>query len=433
MDPAVKAAEELNSIFCRLEVPCEVCVTSEAGKHVKATKNLHEGFTLVEELPIVSWPSASLLHSGLPFCFHCLSLSTHQLSSVVEAGAGVASSSSSALPNEWTRCAQCASCFCSVECQQACARVHRLLCSTLPELRSPDSATVTSGISMEALARCVAWIAQRLSLVIGQQRLTHEALQADYMAQQHNDTKSGHYKSSHDVPTVMDAAHTTWSQDSLNFQLFTQVVAPFSRLISPPDSVTFDGVSLPAWMSTVRSLLAEKCVKLLLVASAAPFGKLELHPLRFGEEDSSDSSRPPAPPSTSPSSLYWAEALVQILFSTDTLRTLVGQMVLNAHGVNDYVLPAAGAGEFKWMLKGAGLYTLLSSFNHSCEPNAAVSSVDNMHDVALKTTRPVKAGEEITITYIPLTESTTLAERQQLLKNYFFTCRCPRCVREGKA
>ncbi|KPA83966.1 hypothetical protein ABB37_02113 [Leptomonas pyrrhocoris] len=446
MDPAVKAANELNAIFGRLEVPCEVCVTSEAGKHMMATADLDRGFALVEELPIVSWPSVSFLNLRLPFCFHCLRLATHQLSPADDAAAdGVSlspspspSSASTAalLPEKWSRCAQCASCFCSVDCQQASARTHRLLCSPLPQLRSDangSSATVASGISVEALARCVAWIAQRLSVVIEQQKLTHAVLQADYTAQR---------SSSHSSPNVASAegsVQTAWSADSLNYQLFTQVVAPFSRLISPPDSVQFDGVSLPAWGSAVRLLLAEKCVKLLLVASGAPLAKLQLSPLRFETEMHDDpssccsSSAPSVSPSASP--LYWAEALVHVLLSADTLRTLVGQMVLNAHGVNDYVLPvsAAAPGKFEWVLKGAGLYTLLSSFNHSCEPNAAVSNVDDTHEIALTTTRPVKTGEEITITYIPLTASATLAERRQLLKSYLFTCRCSRCVREEKA
>jgi hypothetical protein len=443
MDPAVKAAKELNAIFTRLEVPCEVCVTNEEGKHVKATSDLDGDVALVEELPIVSWPSTSLLNLRLPFCFHCLRISSHQLSAH-EGDATSASPSSihsaPALPEKWMHCAQCDSCFCSVACQQASGRVHRLLCSSLSDLRrspSPSSSsssssgasTAASGISLEALARCVAWIAQRLSLIIGQQRLTHEALQADYNAQRGSDGSV----------TTSNTASTQWSQDSLNYQLFTQVVAPFSRLISPPDSVQFDGVSLPAWLSVVRTHLADKCVKLLLVASGAPLGTLTLHPLHLDAEEGEGVSGGGI---DGPFSLYWAEALVQVLFSTDTLRTLVGQMALNAHGINDYVLPLSGAatntagrshtGAFEWILKGAGLYALLSSFNHSCEPNAAVSSVADTHEIVLKTTRPVKAGEEISITYIPLTHSCSVAERQQLLKHYLFTCGCPRCVREAK-
>ncbi|KPI87895.1 hypothetical protein ABL78_3005 [Leptomonas seymouri] len=439
MDPAVRAANELNAIFSRLEVPCEVCVTSEAGKHVRATADLDKDFTLVEELPIVSWPSALLLSLRQPFCFHCLRLATHELPPSDGAAADAANAlrppstlpTASALPEKWTCCAHCVSCFCSVDCQQASARLHRLLCPLLPKLRSAcnsSSAAVNSGISVEALARCVSWVVQRLSLVIEQQKLTHEVLQADFN-EQRNSSATADNDSGVSAEVLVQ---TTWSQNSLNSQLFTQVVAPFSRLISPPDSVQFNGVSLPAWISSVRSLLAESCVKILLVASGAPLGNLQLHPLHFdGESKDSSSST-----SQSSSPRYWAEALVQTLFSTDTLRTLVGQMVLNAHGVNDYYFPACAAGvappsatgRFEWFLKGAGLYALLSSFNHSCEPNAEVLNADGTNEVVLKTTRPVRMGEEITITYIPLTASTTLAERRELLKNYFFTCHCPRCV-----
>lgn len=123
-------------------------------------------------------------------------------------------------------------------------------------------------------------------------------------------------------------------------------------------------------------------------------------------------------------------------------------MVLNAHAINDYLLPAptgapevestsadapAALGRFDWILRGAGLYALLACFNHSCAPNAAVSNVGGTHEIGLQTTRPVAAGAPITITYIPVdAEASTPATRRQQLKNYFFTCRCPRCTEEEK-
>ncbi|CBZ27231.1 conserved hypothetical protein [Leishmania mexicana MHOM/GT/2001/U1103] len=442
MDPAVKAAGELNTIFGRLGVLCEVCVTSAEGKHVKATANLEEGFALFEELPIVSWPSPSLLALSTPFCFQCLCLSSHQqLASEADAESPSAAGSA-ALPKSWSQCAHCVSYFCSPECQQASSRVHRLLCPCLSVVReshggrggpggaegvkvtatqsissapsSLASSSTSSEITLEALARCVAWITHRLSYVIEQQQLTHEVLQADYVFQQQQEAG-------------VSARGDTWSTASLNYQLFTQIVTPFSRLISPPDNVEFDGVSLASWMAKLRLLLAERCATQLLVASDAPLSDVQRHTLTFDEHQQQQTV--PAP------TLLWAEALVQVIFSTDTLRTLVGQMVLNAHAINDYVLPpgeAPSSGVFDWVLKGAGLYSLLSCFNHSCVPNVAVSAVDGTHEIVLKTTRSIRAGEPLAITYIPLTAgATSRAERQRQLKNYFFTCHCPRCDMEA--
>ncbi|KAG5504406.1 hypothetical protein JKF63_04857 [Porcisia hertigi] len=457
MDSNVKAVSELNTIFDRLGVPCKVCVTSEEGKHVRATKDMEKGFALVEEIPIVSWPAPSLLALSIPFCFHCLRLSRHHLSSAVSDAespsvtpcssltCATGAAAAAALPESWSKCPDCVSYFCSSECQQASARVHRLLCSCLPELRASHSGSGGSGgkgadtvtasespfpttnspapisapcaITLEALARGVAWVTHRLSYAIEREQLTHEVLQADYVQQQQQQQQeSGHSASVGDM----------WSTASLNYQLFTQVVTPLNRLIGLPDNATIRNVPLASWIAQLRVLLADVCVEHLLVASGATLSSVQRHPLSFGEEEQQPAALAPV--------LLWPEALVQVLLSTDTLKTLLGQMVLNAHAVNDYVLPpveSASTGGFDWILKGGGLYSLLSCFNHSCVPNAVVSNVDGTHEIVLKATRPIRADEQVTITYIPLDPGTsTRAERQELLNNYFFTCRCPQCTME---
>ena len=42
--------------------------------------------------------------------------------------------------------------------------------------------------------------------------------------------------------------------------------------------------------------------------------------------------------------------------------------------------------------------------------------------------RGIRAGEEIVISYID--EDAALADRQEALRDYGFTCRCPRCLAE---
>jgi len=77
---------------------------------------------------------------------------------------------------------------------------------------------------------------------------------------------------------------------------------------------------------------------------------------------------------------------------------------------------------------GAGLFALASTFNHSCEPNIGRYSLGDA--TFFRTSRPVKAGEELCISYI---EAETLVEtkrfRHQVL-NRDFTCTCRKCTIE---
>ncbi|GAA99810.1 uncharacterized protein L969DRAFT_21194 [Mixia osmundae IAM 14324] len=84
-----------------------------------------------------------------------------------------------------------------------------------------------------------------------------------------------------------------------------------------------------------------------------------------------------------------------------------------------------------------GVYALHSSLNHSCHPNASVRRValrGSTNDakpskVYIITRRPIKAGEEITLTYC--SPHLSLEQRREYLYNhYLFECWCERCVAE---
>ncbi|CAM44467.1 hypothetical protein LBRM_35_7140 [Leishmania braziliensis MHOM/BR/75/M2904] len=81
--------------------------------------------------------------------------------------------------------------------------------------------------------------------------------------------------------------------------------------------------------------------------------------------------------------------------------------------------------------RGQGIYEVGCLFNHSCDPNLSVQySSLNDETLTVVALRDVKAGEELTISYID--SSLPFAVRQQqLLDHYLFECRCPRCVAEG--
>ncbi|KAI3436369.1 hypothetical protein D9Q98_002422 [Chlorella vulgaris] len=83
--------------------------------------------------------------------------------------------------------------------------------------------------------------------------------------------------------------------------------------------------------------------------------------------------------------------------------------------------------------EGSGFYALHSCCNHSCSPNAEAFKRDEDEDgsAVILALRAIKAGEEITLSYID--EEAQLEERQQQLADYGFRCACDRCTAEELA
>lgn len=108
---------------------------------------------------------------------------------------------------------------------------------------------------------------------------------------------------------------------------------------------------------------------------------------------------------------------------------------------------------------GWSLQATLCMVNHSCTPNAAVVSIDDMDErkhffhlyrntnsvfravkdtstrtglIGLKAIRPITAGEEITISYVDLLslESDVIERSRQLLAVYRFLCQCELCTQQ---
>jgi len=76
------------------------------------------------------------------------------------------------------------------------------------------------------------------------------------------------------------------------------------------------------------------------------------------------------------------------------------------------------------------LFPSISFFNHSCLANSFwISGGGSQNATSVYTSRPVKAGEEVCISYIK--PSLPLIQRRDLLKRkYFFTCNCPLCLQQ---
>ncbi|GJP36281.1 hypothetical protein CLOM_g20809 [Closterium sp. NIES-68] len=86
----------------------------------------------------------------------------------------------------------------------------------------------------------------------------------------------------------------------------------------------------------------------------------------------------------------------------------------------------------QWHCQGTAFYSLQSSINHSCCPNAHAFKRDEDVDgrAVLLASRDIKKGEQIFIAYVE--ESLPLQERREALADYGFVCRCELCEAQGR-
>ncbi|NWX35778.1 SMYD4 protein, partial [Notiomystis cincta] len=73
-------------------------------------------------------------------------------------------------------------------------------------------------------------------------------------------------------------------------------------------------------------------------------------------------------------------------------------------------------------------FPVLSLLNHSCCPNTSVSFSGTAATV--RASQPIPSGQEVFHCYGPHQCRMGVAERQQLLSQYFFECRCQACLKE---
>ncbi|KAL6554066.1 hypothetical protein OROMI_019739 [Orobanche minor] len=80
--------------------------------------------------------------------------------------------------------------------------------------------------------------------------------------------------------------------------------------------------------------------------------------------------------------------------------------------------------------QGTAFFPLQSCMNHSCIPNAKAFKREEDRDgqATIIALRPIIEEEEITISYID--EDLPYKERQELLADYGFRCKCSKCVTE---
>lgn len=73
------------------------------------------------------------------------------------------------------------------------------------------------------------------------------------------------------------------------------------------------------------------------------------------------------------------------------------------------------------------LYWKPTLISHDCQPNVSFSDHPFTYEISIKSTRPIKAGEIITLSYEYLLIG-TLKRRDRLYNGKFFWCKCERCA-----
>ncbi|XP_010139954.1 PREDICTED: SET and MYND domain-containing protein 4, partial [Buceros rhinoceros silvestris] len=110
------------------------------------------------------------------------------------------------------------------------------------------------------------------------------------------------------------------------------------------------------------------------------------------------------------------------------------QLQCNAQAIT--VMQESGSGDGAVVKKqpvrlATAFFPVLSLLNHSCCPNISVSFSGTAATV--RASQPIPSGQEIFHCYGPHRCRMRVAERQQLLRQYFFECRCQACLEESQS
>ncbi|KAL5573268.1 hypothetical protein UlMin_022865 [Ulmus minor] len=102
----------------------------------------------------------------------------------------------------------------------------------------------------------------------------------------------------------------------------------------------------------------------------------------------------------------------------------------NAEEITRPFLEALGE-DYSVCSQGTAFFPLQSCMNHSCSPNAKAFKREEDRDgqAIILALKPIRRGDEVTISYVD--EELPFEERQALLADYGFKCRCPKCL-EGE-
>jgi hypothetical protein len=106
------------------------------------------------------------------------------------------------------------------------------------------------------------------------------------------------------------------------------------------------------------------------------------------------------------------------------LHHLIAVQCFNSQQVTELAVETS---TYKWESIGAAINTSIALINHSCDPNTFRFNMNKT--CVLISSKHIKKGEEITVSYSVDFKSFTLQQREyQMLKYYMFQCECRACV-----
>ncbi|NXT02541.1 SMYD4 protein, partial [Jacana jacana] len=127
----------------------------------------------------------------------------------------------------------------------------------------------------------------------------------------------------------------------------------------------------------------------------------------------------------------WGELSPELEIMAEAMLRHVLQLQCNAQAIT--VMQELGSGDGAVVNKkpvrlATAFFPVLSLLNHSCCPNTSVSFSGTAATV--RASQPIPSGQEIFHCYGPHRCRMRVAERQELLSQYFFECCCRACLDE---
>ncbi|NWW48310.1 SMYD4 protein, partial [Pedionomus torquatus] len=127
----------------------------------------------------------------------------------------------------------------------------------------------------------------------------------------------------------------------------------------------------------------------------------------------------------------WSELSPELKIMAEAMLRHMLQLQCNAQAIT--VMQESGSGDGTVVNKkpvrlATAFFPVLSLLNHSCCPNISVSFSGTAATV--RASQPIPSGQEIFHCYGPHRCRMKVAERQELLSQYFFECRCQACLDE---
>ena len=121
----------------------------------------------------------------------------------------------------------------------------------------------------------------------------------------------------------------------------------------------------------------------------------------------------------------------QIQFLLKFIKNQSTIYLTNAYEMKKFEREKVGPGRARQLYDkpvGSGLFLFSSLLNHSCYSNVTRVTVENK--LVLVVARPIKAGEQIFISYGFSSWNLPLKDRQQMMKPHKFKCDCVACVND---